>query len=155
MRARSQKATGDHFVTAVALSQLVVARICTAAFSASIEPEKLYQQHCAVCHGADFGGYIGPALNRDAVARHNEAFLRAKIITGGVGTLMPSHPSWSSTLSRQEIAELAAFIKNTPIRPPEWDLSHVRNSLEILVADEASLPAEPAYPIGNIVDLMA
>ena len=27
--------------------------------------ERLFAQHCAVCHGADRGGYIGPALNRD------------------------------------------------------------------------------------------
>ena len=27
--------------------------------------EQLFTQHCAVCHGADRGGYIGPALNRD------------------------------------------------------------------------------------------
>jgi len=27
--------------------------------------ERLYADHCAVCHGADRGGYIGPALNSD------------------------------------------------------------------------------------------
>jgi mono/diheme cytochrome c family protein/DNA-binding beta-propeller fold protein YncE len=138
--------------TAVAF---VVALVCAEVSPAGADAEKLYQQHCAVCHGADFGGYIGPGLNRDAVARHNEAYLRAKIITGGVGTLMPSHPSWSSTLSRQEIAELAAFIKNTPVRAPVWDIDHVRSSLEILVPDEAALPAKPEYPIEDIVDLMA
>jgi mono/diheme cytochrome c family protein len=27
--------------------------------------EQLYADHCAVCHGADRGGYIAPALNSD------------------------------------------------------------------------------------------
>lgn len=38
------------------------------AASAALDPEKaekLFMEHCAVCHGADRGGYIGPALNRD------------------------------------------------------------------------------------------
>ncbi len=29
------------------------------------EAERLYADHCAVCHGADRGGYIGPALNSE------------------------------------------------------------------------------------------
>ncbi|MCZ7659677.1 MAG: nitrite reductase [Xanthobacteraceae bacterium] len=80
------------------------------------DAETLYQQHCAVCHGADFGGYIGPALNRDALARHNAAYVRNKVATGGVDSLMPSHPSWSGTLSRQEIAELADLVKGARVR---------------------------------------
>jgi len=151
-----------HWITAASdatgaftLAALAVAPIITNVASARADAEKLYQEQCAVCHGADFGGYIGPGLNRDVLKWRNEAYLRAKITTGGVGTLMPSHPSWSRKLSRQEIAELSALIKSTPVRDVVWDIDHVRNSLEILVPDETTLPARPTYRIDDIFDLMA
>jgi mono/diheme cytochrome c family protein/DNA-binding beta-propeller fold protein YncE len=153
MRAHHWSAgVGD--LTAVGAFTLA-ALLLVAVTPAGADAEKLYQEHCAVCHGADFGGYIGPGLNRDTLARHNEAYLRAKITTGGVGTLMPGHPLWSKRLTRQDIEELAALIKSTPVRDVAWDLDHVRSSLEVLVPNEASLPGSPTYRIDNIVDLMA
>jgi mono/diheme cytochrome c family protein len=45
------------------------------------EAEQLFADHCAVCHGADRGGYIGPALNRDETML-TEFEIYAKITTG-------------------------------------------------------------------------
>lgn len=117
--------------------------------------EALYEQHCAVCHGADLGGYIAPALNKTSLTRFTAAQLRYKIMTGGVGTLMASHPSLSERLSKDEIAKVAAFIKNEPQRELSWDMDRIRSSLEVLVEDESALPAKPTYAIAEMDDLMA
>jgi len=79
------------------------------------EAEQLFADHCAVCHGADRGGYIGPALNRDETMLA-EWEIHAKITTGGVGTLMPQHPTWRGTLSREEIDQLASLVAKQPKR---------------------------------------
>jgi len=115
--------------------------------------EQLFADHCAVCHGADRGGYIGPALNRDETMLA-EWEIHAKITTGGVGTLMPQHPTWRGTLSREEIDRLASLVAQQPKRQVSWGLEDIRHSLEVYVADESSLPAKPTYPIKNIDDLM-
>jgi len=44
--------------------------------------ERLYADHCAVCHGADRGGYIGPALNSDQT-KLTEKQISTKIHIGG------------------------------------------------------------------------
>ena len=55
------------------------------------EAEQLYADHCAVCHGADRGGYIGPALNSEQT-KLTEQQISSKILEGGAVTLMPQHP---------------------------------------------------------------
>ncbi|MCO6411374.1 MAG: c-type cytochrome [Thiogranum sp.] len=118
------------------------------------EAERLFSEHCAVCHGADRGGYIGPALNSDET-KLTEEQVRAKIIGGGVTTLMPQHPAWPGKLSTRNRNLLAALITNRPKRTLSWGLNDIRDSLEVFVADETVLPGKPAYPIENIDDLMA
>jgi len=118
------------------------------------EAEQLFADHCAVCHGADRGGYIGPALNRDETMLA-EWEIHAKITTGGVGTLMPQHPTWRGTLSRKEIDRLVSLVAQQPKQRVSWGLEDIRHSLEVYVADESSLPVKPTYPIKNIDDLMA
>jgi len=117
------------------------------------EAEQLFAGHCAVCHGADRGGYIGPALNRDETML-TEVLVHAKITTGGVGTLMPQHPTWRGALSRKQIDQLASLVVQQPKRQVSWGLEEIRRSLEVYVADETSLPATPTYPIENLDDLM-
>ena len=117
--------------------------------------ERLFAQHCAVCHGADRGGYIAPALNRDAT-KLNHAQVAAKISGGIPPTLMPAHPSWgSSALSAADRELLATLITTQPRTTPSWGIDDVRGSLQVLVADESKLPAAPRFRIGHIDDLMA
>ncbi len=117
--------------------------------------ERLFAQHCAVCHGADRGGYIAPALNRDQT-QFNRAQVAAKISGGIPPTLMPSHPSWGKTaLSAADRELLATLITTQPRTTPRWDIDDVRGSLQVRVADEASLPAAPRFRIAHVDDLMA
>ena len=71
--------------------------------------ERLYADHCAVCHGADRGGYIGPALNSDQTKLTQEQ-ISTKIHIGGVSTLMPQHPTWPGKLSIKDMELLASLI---------------------------------------------
>ncbi|MCK4675913.1 MAG: cytochrome c, partial [Gammaproteobacteria bacterium] len=118
------------------------------------EAEQLYADHCAVCHGVDRGGYIGPALNSDQT-KLTQAQVSAKILEGGATTLMPQHPTWPGKLSIRKMDLLASLITQRPKQLMSWGLNDIRNSLEVLVADESSLPDKPTYPIDNLDDLMA
>jgi len=118
------------------------------------EAERLYADHCAVCHGADRGGYIGPALNSDQT-KLTQGQISAKIHEGGATTLMPQHPTWPGELSTKESNLLASLIAKRPKQSMSWGLNDIRNSLEVLVADESTLPDKPTYPIENLDDLMA
>lgn len=116
------------------------------------EAERVFAEHCAVCHGADRGGYIGPALNRDET-KLSRAEVNAKIQMGTSNTLMPQHPVWSRRLSAKQRDGLAALITEQPKRTLEWGLEDIRKSLAVLV-DEAKLPPRPTYAIADIDDLM-
>lgn len=116
--------------------------------------EQLFTQHCAVCHGADRGGYIGPALNRDDT-RLPRADVAAIILGGSPRTLMPQHPSWRGALSARDRELLATLITTQPRRTLDWSIEQARQSLQVLVKDESRLPARPKYRIDHIDDLMA
>ncbi len=116
--------------------------------------ERLFSEHCAVCHGADRGGYIAPALNRDETALTRDQ-VAATILTGAPSTLMPPHPSWRGRLSSRERDLLATLVTTQPKRDLSWEIDDIRRSLEILVADESKLPDRPRYAIDDIDDLMA
>jgi DNA-binding beta-propeller fold protein YncE len=116
--------------------------------------ERLYADHCAVCHGADRGGYIGPALNSDQTKLTQDQ-ISAKIREGGATTLMPQHPTWPGKLSTRKMNLLASLITKRPKPSMSWGLKDIKNSLEVLVADESTLPNKPTYKIDNLDDLMA
>ena len=116
--------------------------------------ERLFGQHCAVCHGADRGGYIAPALNRDDT-QLSRAVIDQKIVGGAPPTLMPAHPSWRGGLSAKDRALLVDLITTQAKPVLTWDLDATRKSLEVFVADESRLAAAPRYRIDHIDDLMA
>ncbi len=116
--------------------------------------ERLFAQHCAVCHGADRGGYIGPALNRDQT-KLSRGRVAETILSGSPSALMPPHPNWRGALSKKDRDLLATLITTQPKRDLSWSLEDVRNSLQVVVADESRLPSAPRYSIERIDDLMA
>ncbi|HMM53737.1 MAG TPA: cytochrome D1 domain-containing protein [Candidatus Desulfobacillus sp.] len=139
-------------------ARLVAATLCLTApsvFAATdfAAAERLFAEHCAVCHGADRGGYIGPALNRDET-KLSPAEVNAKIQVGTSNTLMPQHPVWPRRLTAAQRESLAALITQQPRRELDWGMEDIRKSLAVL-ADEAKLPAKPVYRIGDLDDLMA
>jgi len=119
-----------------------------------VRAERLYAEHCAVCHGADRGGYIGPALNSDQT-RLTRDEVGIKILTGGGTTLMPQHPTWRVRLSADDRDLLASLITKRPRQSMSWGLEDIRKSLEVFVADESKLPVKPTYRISHLDDLMA
>ncbi|MCO5099702.1 MAG: c-type cytochrome [Burkholderiaceae bacterium] len=116
--------------------------------------EQLFSRHCAVCHGADRGGYIGPALNRDET-KLSRGQVAELILSGSPATLMPQHPNWRGTLSAKDRDLLARLVTTQPRRELSWSLDDARKSLEVLVSDESKLPSAPRYSIDRIDDLMA
>ncbi|NLZ40053.1 MAG: c-type cytochrome, partial [Comamonadaceae bacterium] len=78
--------------SALAVTLLLAAVSLPAPAQDLARAEQLFERHCAVCHGADRGGYIGPALNRDET-RIGRAEIDGKILSGAPPTLMPQHPS--------------------------------------------------------------
>lgn len=117
--------------------------------------ERVFAQHCAVCHGADRGGYIAPALNRDETTL-SPAVVQQKIMGGAPPTLMPAHPSaWRGGISAKDRKLLVTLVTTQPRRTLRWSLEDVRKSLEVFVADDSRLAAAPTYRIEQIDDLMA
>ena len=116
--------------------------------------ERVYAQYCAVCHGADRGGYIAPALNRDET-KLSRADIDARILGGKPPTLMPQHPSWSTGLAAKDRALLVELIATQPRSRPGWSLDDARRSLQVLAADENAPVPGPRYRIDHIDDLMA
>jgi cytochrome c oxidase cbb3-type subunit 3 len=58
---------------------------------ALVDGDLLYQQHCAVCHGADGNGGVGVPLNLpDFLAIASDDYLRATVREGRPGRVMPA-----------------------------------------------------------------
>jgi len=116
--------------------------------------EQLYADHCAVCHGADRGGYIGPALNSEQTKLTPQQ-ISNKILFGSATTLMPQHPTWLGKLTARDMDLLASLITQRPKQLMSWGMKDIRHSLEVFVADETILPDKPTYKIERLDDLMA
>ena len=116
------------------------------------EAEGIFVKNCVVCHGADRGGYIAPALTKENLKPLSEAAIRTMMTTGVMETLMPP---WGGKLPPADIRRLAALIKNHSKTTVSWGMEDIKKSLEIYVVDESTLPPQPAYPIEDMDDLMA
>ncbi len=114
--------------------------------------DALYIENCASCHGADRGGFIGPALTIEKYDMMPISGLEAMIAEGTANTLMPP---WKHRLNKQQINTLAKLIKDYPQEDLKWDKRDIQHSLIIDVADESKLPKKPSKEIGKINDLMA
>jgi cytochrome c oxidase cbb3-type subunit III len=77
--------------------------------------ERLYQAHCAGCHGPKGEGGGGPALATPTLVRApTEESLLTVIAEGIPGTEMPR-----SRLDKEQIKQLAAFVRQLGQLPPE------------------------------------
>lgn len=80
-----------------------------AAVTAMTSGEKLYQAHCASCHGVKLEGATGPSLI-DQVWLHG-APTKANLITViSKGMADKGMPPWSPTLNATQIAQLADYV---------------------------------------------
>jgi len=102
---------------------------------------KSYERHCAVCHGADRLGGMGPALLPESLARLRRPEATAVIADGRPATQMPG---FGSLLSKQQIAALVDWI-HTPVVPePRWSDDDIRAS-RVQHVDPATLSDEPVF----------
>jgi len=105
------------------------------------EPELLYAQHCAACHGAQRIGAMGPALLPESLERLRRPEALKVITQGRVATQMLG---FRDKLAAEEIAALAAWIY-TPVSPaPMWADADIRAS-RVQTADSSKLPNKPAW----------
>jgi len=111
--------------------------------------EKLFLDNCAVCHGADRGGYIAPALTKERLVQ-SEAALRGTMMTGIPDTLMPP---FAGRMTDDDLRTLAHFVKTNSRSDPAWNLEETRQSLQVL-EDEKNLPSKPTYAIDSVYDLI-
>ena len=127
----SNKLTWPLFVAMVMVA--LVGSTSTEVKAGDIEDaEKLFAQHCAVCHGADRGGYIAPGLVKEKLGFVSEAAIRSMINTGIYETLMPP---WGGKLTTTEMRKLASLFKSTSKANLSWGLEDIKKSLKVYIAD--------------------
>jgi cytochrome c553 len=113
------------------------------------DPAQLFQQHCAVCHGPDRLGLIGPALLPESLERLKKAEALRTVRDGRVATQMAG---FADRLAAADIEALVNWIY-TPVEPkPDWSEAQIRAS-RIVHYPAGSLPDKPAPELAG-VDLM-
>jgi putative heme-binding domain-containing protein len=86
--------------------------------------EKLFQVHCARCHGAKGEGSRGPALTRSKLPHAADDTELLKVIKDGIrGTEMPG----AGAMSEHEVRQTAAYVRSLgklPMKPVPGDPAH-------------------------------
>ena len=107
----------------------------------SIDAAALYQEHCAVCHGAQRIGSMGPALLPESLERLRKTEAQKVIALGRTATQMPG---FSEKLSPAAIAALTQWIY-TPVSPvPTWTEADIHAS-RTETPGAKTLPAKPIW----------
>lgn len=102
---------------------------------------RLFQQHCAACHGADRLGGSGPALLPESLDRLKKPAALKTITDGRIATRMPA---FSDKLSGDEIKSLVDYVFTPLAKAPVWGDDQIRAS-RIDVNKAGSLPDKPAF----------
>jgi mono/diheme cytochrome c family protein len=85
--------------------------------------EPKYQRYCAGCHGADGRGgaknfmpHVGALTKKGYTELLEDTYLAAIIEEGGESFGKSAYmPAWKSTLSREDIADVIAYIRTFPL----------------------------------------
>lgn len=108
---------------------------------------QLYAANCAICHGADRQGGIGPRLNP---APGDAAFL-TQVISAGKGGVMPA---WAGRLNSQQIDDIVQFLLG---KAPATTASPTPSPSPLPTPSASSSiapTAQPAAPTGNSSGLL-
>lgn len=100
-----------------------------------------YAEHCAVCHGEDRLGGMGPALLPDNLARLRKAQALKVVAEGRTATQMMG---FAAQLQEDEIAALVDWIYSPVEPPPRWSDDDIRAS-RIAHVDPATLGDRPVF----------
>jgi cytochrome c553/DNA-binding beta-propeller fold protein YncE len=107
----------------------------------AVEPDALYTQHCAACHGAQRTGAMGPALLPESLERLRRPDALKVITQGRVATQMAG---FQDKLAADEITALAQWIY-TPVSPaPAWAEADIQAS-RVQTVDTTLLPNKPRW----------
>src|SRR5437899_10180934 len=86
--------------------------------------EKLFQHHCALCHGPKGEGGRGPVLTRAKLSRAPDDATLLKVIENGIrGTEMPG----ADSMSEREMRQTAAYVRSLgkiPLKPVPGNPAH-------------------------------
>lgn len=119
----------------------VLALMIAAPAFAAEEPERLYIEHCAACHGGDRLGAIGPALLPENLGRIKPGEAEAVIADGRAATQMNG---FRDKLTLPQIAALAKYVMTPLLAVPNWSLDDIKAS-QLVVTDPATLPKKPPF----------
>lgn len=104
------------------------------------EAEVLYATHCAVCHGDDRLGGLGPALLPESLSRLRGAKLEDVIAHGRAATQMPA---FADQLAAEEIATLATYLHTPLPEIPVWDKAKIESTR--VLNEEYTAPDAPQH----------
>jgi putative heme-binding domain-containing protein len=79
------------------------------------EGKKLFERHCALCHGIDGKGGRGPALNRARLPHAPDDAALKSVIADGIPPSMPE--GW--LFDEDDLSNLAAFVRSLSKVPPD------------------------------------
>jgi DNA-binding beta-propeller fold protein YncE/cytochrome c553 len=102
------------------------------------EPQKLFQEHCAACHGADRLGITGPALLPESLARLRKPAAVQTVTEGRAATQMLP---FAEKLAKDEIQAVVDWIYTPVVPAPAWSEAQMKASR---VVHFAGLPDKPA-----------
>ncbi|WP_441616729.1 cytochrome D1 domain-containing protein [Cupriavidus sp. RAF12] len=129
----------------IAMVGLGVLAVCLSARaqpdSTALAPGALYQQHCAVCHGTDRLGGMGPALLPQSLERLKAKELDEVLRQGREATQMPG---FATQIPAVALEQLARWLRTEPTESPHWTADEIRASRVVLHAD-GTLPAKPVF----------
>jgi DNA-binding beta-propeller fold protein YncE len=111
------------------------------AYSLEDSVAPLYQQHCALCHGEQRLGGMGPALLPQLMSRLKKDQALAVISNGRAATQMPA---FAKELSMKQREALVEYIYQEPAQPPVWGESEIRAS-QLLPHPFGTLPDKAVF----------
>lgn len=117
-----------------------ISALASVVHAAEPEPEVLFATHCAVCHGDDRLGALGPALIPEALKRLKGDTLEGVIAEGRDATQMPA---FGEQLSGEEIAVLAAYLHEPLPEIPTWDKAKIESTL--VLNEDYTKPTGPEH----------
>lgn len=105
-----------------------------------VEPAHLYRQHCALCHGQDRLGIMGPALLPESLERLKKSDALKVVREGRVATQMPA---FAGQMGGDEIQALVDWLYAPTSIRPSWGEAEIRAS-RIAYPSPALLASRPA-----------
>lgn len=112
-----------------------------AANVATIDTPKLFEAHCASCHGSDRFGRMGPALLPENLGRLRRDEAMRTIAEGRAATQMPA---FADQLDEKSIAALVDYIYTPLPQLPTWGHAEITAS-RLIHFEVAGLPTTPQF----------